>query len=36
MQVFGMAEADFLRLAERIKDALAEEDWMELASSADK
>jgi HD-like signal output (HDOD) protein len=33
MQVIGMTEADFLRISERIKDALAEEDWMELASS---
>jgi HD-like signal output (HDOD) protein len=33
MQVIGMTEADFLRLSERIKDALAEDDWMELASS---
>lgn len=33
MQVIGMPEADFLRLSERIKDALAEDDWLELASS---
>lgn len=35
MQIIGMPEADFLRLSERIKDALAEEDWLELASSLD-
>jgi HD-like signal output (HDOD) protein len=31
LQVLGMSEGEFLQLSERIKDALEEDDWMDLA-----
>lgn len=33
MEKLGMSEVDFSRLAERVQDVMAEEDWMELANS---